>query len=118
MNNGQIDFGYTGFVKQRPYKLDFGYDYYDLYAVTGGKVDCNYDGIFWTTIDGTCFHQRVDTCTVSHDTHGINVILKGSDHIRRNVYKSNVGFFFLKLFCQGTSNFTAPNNNTLPANRN
>ena len=52
MNNGQIDFGYTGFVKQRPYKLDFGYDYYDLYAVTGGKVDCNYDGIFWTTIDG------------------------------------------------------------------
>ena len=61
----------------------------------------------------TCFHQRVDTCTVSHDTHGINVILKGSDHIRRNVYKSNVGFFFLKLFCQGTSNFTAPNNNYL-----
>ena len=52
MNNGQIDFGYNGFVKQRPYKLDFGYDYYDLYAVTGGKVDCNYDGIFWTTIDG------------------------------------------------------------------
>ena len=37
MNNGQIDFGYNGFVKQRPYKLDFGYDYYDLYAVTGGK---------------------------------------------------------------------------------
>lgn len=32
MNNGQIDFGYNGFVKQRPYKLDFGYDYYDLYA--------------------------------------------------------------------------------------
>lgn len=52
MNNGQIDFGYNGFVKQRPYKLDFGYDYYDLYAVTGGKADCNYDGILWTTIDG------------------------------------------------------------------
>lgn len=52
MNNGQIDFGYNGFVKQRPYKLDFGHDYYDLYAVTGGKVDCNYDGILWTTIDG------------------------------------------------------------------
>lgn len=43
MNNGQIDFGYNGFVKQRPYKLDFGYDYYDLYAVTGEKADCNYD---------------------------------------------------------------------------
>ena len=52
MNNGQIDFGYNGFVKQRPYKLDYGYDYYDLYAVTGGKADCNYDGILWTTIDG------------------------------------------------------------------
>ena len=58
----------------------------------------------------TCFHQRVDTCTVSHDTHGINVILKGSDHIRRNVYKSNVGFFFLKLFCKSASNFAAPDN--------
>ena len=52
MSNGQIDFGYSGFVKQRPYKLDFGYDYYDVYAVTGGKADCNYDGIIWATIDG------------------------------------------------------------------
>ena len=66
MNNGQIDFGYTGFVKQRPYKLDFGYDYYDLYAVTGGKADCNYDGILWTTIDGVSgWYGFIDGCLTS-----------------------------------------------------
>ena len=64
------------------------------------------------------FHQSVDTCSVSYDSHCVDIVFKGIDHIRRNIDQCNIGLFFLKLLSQGTSDFSASNNNYLHKSSN
>ena len=58
----------------------------------------------------TGLHKSVDTCTVSNNSHSVDIFCEIVDNIGIHIDQSQVSFFFLKLFCKSASNFAAPDN--------